>query len=315
MEQTVLNTRIKKAGLNPLLDNIKKNYELYLLSLPTFVYFVIFHYGPMYGVQIAFRDFIATNGILGSPWVGIEHFERFFRSHHFWILLKNTLGISGYSLIVGFPAPIILALMLNEVRHKHYKKTVQMVTYAPHFISTVVMVSMLLAFLSPNTGLVNQVLRAFGLESINFLAKPQWFKTLYVFSGLWQRVGWGSIIYMSALSGIDPQLHEAAIVDGATKIQRIFHIDIPGIMPTAVILLILNVGRIMSVGFEKVFLMQNPLNMISSDVISTYVYRAGLLGAEFSFSSAVGLFNAVINCILLVTVNWVAGRIGENSLW
>ncbi len=300
---------------NNICNNFKRNYELYLLSLPALIYFIIFQYGPMYGVQIAFKNFMASQGIWGSPWVGFEHFQRFFRGYHFWRLIGNTLGISAYELILGFPAPIILALLLNEVRHKRFKRTVQMVSYAPHFISTVVMVGILSVFLSPNTGLVNQLLKGFGLDPVHFLSKPEWFKTTYVFSGIWQSMGWGSVIYFAALSGIDPQLHEAAIVDGATKVQRIYHIDIPGIMPTAIILLILNVGRIMSVGFEKVFLMQNPLNMRSSDVISTYVYRVGLLGAEYSFASAVGLFNAVINFTILITVNWIAKRVSETSLW
>jgi len=298
-----------------LIENMKKNYELYLLSLPMFIYILVFHYGPMYGVQIAFKDFIAVKGINGSPWVGFEHFVRFFKSYHFWTLLKNTLGISIYSLAVGFPCPIILALMLNEVRHKYFKKTIQMVTYAPHFISVVVLVGIMTAFLSPNTGIVNQLIKKLGMEPIAFLEKPEWFKTLYVFSEVWQRAGWNSIIYMAALTNIDVQLHEAAIVDGSNKLQRIWYIDIPGIMPTTVILLILNMGNIMSVGFEKVFLMQNSLNMRSSEVISTYVYKVGLMGGEFSFSSAVGLFNSVINFMLVITVNRIARRVGETTLW
>lgn len=306
--------KIHMSG-NPLMRNIKKNYELYLLSIPTLVYFLLFHYGPMYGVQIAFKDFVPPKGILGSSWVGLEHFLRFFKVYHFWTLLKNTLGISIYQLLLGFPCPIILALMLNEVKHKRFRKTVQMVTYAPHFISVVVLVGMMSAFLSPTTGIFNQLIRLFGMSSISFLEKPEWFKTLYVFSGLWQGVGWSSIIYMAALAGIDIQQHEAAIVDGATKLQRIIHIDIPGILPTAIILLIMNLGSIMSVGFEKAFLMQNPLNMTSSDVISTYVYRSGILNAEYSFSAAVGLFNSVINFILLITANAVAKCTTETSLW
>jgi putative aldouronate transport system permease protein len=304
-----------KNKQSPLLYDVKRNYELYLLSLPVFIYFIVFHYGPMYGVQIAFKDFVAGKGIMGSPWVGFEHFERFLRSYNVKTLIKNTLGINIYSLVVGFPAPIILALMLNEVKRVRFKKAVQMVTYAPHFISTVVMVGMVLVFLSPSTGIVNHILKAIGFKPIHFMAEPEWFKTIYVFSGIWQGLGWGSIIYVAALSSIDPQLHESAIIDGATKIQRIINIDLPGIMPTITILLILNIGGIMNVGFQKIFLMQNPLNMTASDVISTYVYRVGLQGAEYSFSSAVGLFNSVINCILLVIVNWIARRLGETSLW
>lgn len=300
---------------NALVRDVRKNYELYLLSLPTFIFFIIFMYGPMYGVQIAFKDFIETKGIWGSPWVGFEHFTRFFNSYSCWTLIKNTLGISLYSLIVGFPAPIILALMLNEVKCRKFKKTVQMVTYAPHFISTVVLVGILLVFLSPQTGILNNARAAMGLGRVNYMAEPAAFKTIYVLSGLWQGVGWSSIIYISTLSGIDPQLHEAAIMDGANKLQRIWHIDLPGILPTATILLIMNMGNIMSVGFEKIFLMQNPLNMQTSDVISTYVYRMGLVSAEYSFSTAVGLFNSVINMVLLVSVNMITKKLGGNSLW
>lgn len=312
-------TSTKDRERRPFLSNVKidltKNYELYLLIVPALIYFLLFQYYPMYGVQIAFRDFIPTKGFWKSEWVGFEHFQRFFRSYHFWILIKNTLGISVFQLIVGFPMPIVLALMLNEVRHKGLKKFVQTVTYAPHFISVVVLVGMLITVLAPRNGLANQFVRLFGGKSINFMAKPAWFKPLYVLSGVWQHTGWSAIIYLAALSGISPTLYEAAKMDGATKLQKIWHIDIPGILPTAIILLILNCGRIMSVGFQKVFLMQNDLNMISSNVISTYVYRSGLLRAEFSFATAVGLFNAIINFILLLCVNAVAKRASETSLW
>ncbi len=292
-----------------------KNYDLYLLSLPAFVYFVLFHYVPIYGVQIAFKDFSAALGITGSPWVGMEHFARFFRSFYFTSLIKNTIGISLYSLAVGFPVPIILALLLNEVGRQGFKKSVQMATYAPHFISTVVMAGMLANFLAPDTGLVNILIKTLGGQPLSFLSKPEYFKTIYVVSGVWQEAGWASIIYIAALSGIDPQLHEAAIIDGANKVQRIRHINIPGILPTAVIMLILNMGRIMNVGFEKIFLLQNPLNMSASDVISTFVYRTGVLNGEYGFSAAVGLFNSLINCTLLVLVNSFAKRMGQTSLW
>lgn len=294
---------------------MKGNYELYLFLLPTVVYFLIFHYGPMYGIQIAFKNFIAVEGIWGSPWVGIDHFQRFFNSFQFWTLLRNTLGLSVYGLAAGFPIPIILALLLNQLSSKKYKKIVQTVTYAPHFISTVVLVGTMFVFLSPRNGLVNHIIELFGGEPVFFMARPEWFQTLYVFSGIWQNAGWGTIIYLASLSGISPDLHEAAIMDGAGRIQRIWHIDLPGIMPTAVIILILNLGRIMGVGFEKAYLMQTALNLDSSEIIATYVYKVGLLNAQFSFSAAVGLFNAVVNLILLVSVNKIAKTIGETSLW
>lgn len=307
--------RAAPAARSPLLRSLRKNGDLYLLILPVVIYYIVFHYIPMYGVQIAFKDFIASKGIAGSPWVGLKHFERFFDSYYFWRLIRNTLGIGLYELIVGFPIPIVLALMINEVRSKLFKKTVQTVTYAPHFLSTVVLVGMLMIFLSPQHGIVNQIIRAFGGESVSFMTEPGWFKTLYVFSGVWQQMGWSSIIYLAALTGIDPQLHDAAKVDGASRLQRVWHINLPGILPTIVILLILNIGSVLGVGFEKVFLMQNELNMDSSDVISTYVYRSGIVGAQYSFSAAVGLFNSVVNFILLVTVNYIARKVGQASLW
>ncbi|MFK7694947.1 ABC transporter permease [Paenibacillus sp. HJGM_3] len=292
-----------------------KNWDLYVLILPVVVYYILFHYIPMYGVQIAFKEFIASKGISGSPWVGFDHFRRFFDSYYFWRLIRNTLGIGIYELIVGFPVPIVLALLINEVRSKWFKKTVQTVTYAPHFLSTVVLVGMLIIFLSPKHGIVNLLIGWFGGESISFLTEAAWFKTIYVFSGVWQQMGWSSIIYLAALTGIDPQLHEAAKVDGASRLRRIWHINLPGILPTIIILLIMNVGSILGVGFEKVFLMQNSLNMESSDIIATYVYRSGILEAQYSFSSAVGLFNSVVNFIMLVTVNYIARKAGETSLW
>lgn len=307
-----LNTSSRRSKIK---KQIKKRWQLYIMILPVIAYFVIFHYVPMYGVQIAFKDFIASKGITGSEWVGFKHFIRFFDSYHFWRLMKNTLGIGVYELLVGFPVPIILALMINEVRLKFFKRTVQTVTYAPHFLSTVVLVGMIIIFLSPDSGVVNQVIQLFGGKEISFLTEPKWFKTVYVFSGVWQSMGWSSIIYLAALAGIDPQLHESAIMDGANRWQRIWNINIPGILPTIIILLILNTGSIVSVGFEKVFLMQNDLNLEASDVIATYVYRSGILDAEFSFASAVGLFSTIINFILLITVNSIAKKVGQTSLW
>lgn len=292
-----------------------RNWELYLLFLPVLAYFIVFHYIPMYGVQIAFKDFIANKGIMGSPWVGFEHFERFFDSFYFWRIIKNTLGIGIYELIVGFPIPIILALMIHELRTGKFRKFVQTVTYMPHFLSTIVMVGMIMMFLSPASGLINVVILFFGGEPISFMTEPGWFKSIYVWSGVWQTMGWSSIIYIAALAGIDPQLHEAARVDGASRLRRIWHINLPGIAPTIIVLLILNMGSILGVGFEKVFLMQNDLNMESSDVISTNVYRSGILGAQYSFSAAVGLFNSVVNFIILLTVNRIARKVSSSSLW
>ncbi|MBG9794756.1 sugar ABC transporter permease [Paenibacillus dendritiformis] len=292
-----------------------QTWELYLFIAPAFLYFLIFHYGPMYGIQIAFKNFIPAKGITGSPWVGFDHFERFFNSYYFWDLLWNTLSISLYELAIGFPLPIILALAFNEVKDGFFKRTVQTVTYAPHFISVVVMAGIIITFLSPSTGIIVHIIEFLGFEPAAFLTDPRWFKTVYVLSGVWQSTGWGTIIYLAALSGVDPQLHEAAIMDGASRWQRIWNINIPTIVPTITILLILNMGSILGVGFEKILLLQNPLNMEASDVISTFVYRSGLVDAQYSFSTAVGLFNSVVNAILLITVNQIARRTSETSLW
>ena len=278
-------------------------------------YFIIFLYWPMYGVSIAFKDYKAGMSILGAPWAGLKHFQRFFSSVYFERTVGNTLTISLYSLVVGFPMPILLALMLNEVRQLWFKKTVQTVTYAPYFISTVVMASMILIFLRPDTGLINILIEKLGGESIPFMTRLEYFKTIYVLSGVWQSTGWGSIIYIATLSSLDQEMFEAATVDGATKMQKILHITLPCLMPTAIILLILNMGSLMSVGFEKVFLLQSDLNLRSSEVISTYVYKQGILGTDYSYSAAIGLFNSLINFILLVVVNQISKRMSEVSLF
>jgi len=292
-----------------------KNWQLYLFIAPTLAYFIIFSYLPMYGVQIAFRKFVPSKGIWGSEWVGLDYFYRFFDSYYFWDLIKNTMGISLYELAVGFPVPILLALALNELKKSLFKNTLQTITYAPYFISTVVMGGLIIAFLSPQSGIVNTIIKAFGGESIAFLSEPAWFKTIYVLSGVWQGMGMGTIIYLAVLAGIDPGLHEAAIIDGASRLQRMIYINLPGLAPTMIIILILNMGNVLSVGYEKIFLLQNSLNMESSDVISTYVYRSGLQQAQYSFSSAVGFFNSIINLVILVFVNWIARRTQKVSLW
>ncbi|MBD0384055.1 sugar ABC transporter permease [Paenibacillus sp. WST5] len=269
----------------------------------------------MYGALLAFKNYNIVKGITGSPWAGFKHFQYFFEGPYFWLILKNTLGISLYGLLVGFPIPIIFALALNEIGRASFKKFVQLVTYAPHFISTVIVVSMLSLLLGPQVGVVNNLLAAFGFEKINFIGEPAYFKSLVVWSDVWQNAGYGAIIYLAALAGIDPTLYEAAKVDGASRWQKIIHVDIPGILPTIIILLILGVGNIMSVGFEKVYLLQNSMNADSSEIIATYVYRAGLLNGNVSYATAVGLFNSVCNLILLVSVNSLAKRVTKNSLW
>ncbi|MFD2115247.1 ABC transporter permease [Paenibacillus yanchengensis] len=309
------NVPVTRKKRRSLLRRMLQTWELYLFIAPAFLYFLIFHYFPMYGIQIAFKNFVPALGFFNSPWVGFDHFERFFNSHYFWDLLFNTLGISLYELALGFPLPIILALAFNEAKDGIFKRVVQTVTYAPHFISVVVMAGIIITFLSPSSGIIINIIEGLGFNAPQFLTDPRWFKTMYVVSGVWQGTGWGTIIYLAALSGVDPQLHEAAITDGATRWQRIWNINIPTIIPVITILLILNMGSILGVGFEKILLLQNALNMDSSDVISTFVYRAGLVDGQYSFSTAVGLFNSVINAILLITVNQIARRTSENSLW
>lgn len=294
---------------------VLRHWELYLFLLPAVLYMIIYEYYPMYGVQIAFRDFRITSGITGGKWVGLKHFNRFLSTPGSFNLIRNTLTLSVYSLVVGFPIPIIFSLVLNELRVGKFKKIVQTVSYAPHFISTVVMVSMITMFLHQGNGIINTLLGKLNLGPYPFMSTPSWFASIYVISGIWKGLGWKSVIYISALASVDPELHEAAMIDGASRIKRIIHINIPCILPTLTIMLILAVGNIMSVGFEKAYLMQNPLNLETSEIISTFVYKMGLQNRQYSFSTAIGLFNSVINFILLIAVNFISKRVGETSLW
>ena len=294
---------------------LRDYWQLYVLVLPAVVFIAIFCYQPMYGAQIAFRNYNARAGIWGSEWVGLEHFKRFLTSSNFWPLLRNTLAISIYSLVAGFPDPIIFAFMLNELRSNKLRKTIQMISYAPYFISSVAVCGLIILFLQRESGLFNVIRMAFGSEGIDFLSKPEYFRTIYVVSGIWQGLGWGTIIYLAALSGVDPQIVEASIIDGASRLQKIWYIDLPSILPTIIILLILNCGSILSVGGDKILLLQNALNMETSDVIATYVYRLGIQNAQFSYTTAIGLFNSVVNFVMLSIVNYVAKKSTGSSLW
>ena len=293
--------------------HIKKYWQLYLLILPAFIYVLIFSYGPMYGIIIAFKDFKPKLGYLGSEWVGLEHFIRFFKYPDFWNLIKNTLSISLYNLLT-FPCAIILALLFNELRGLYFKKTVQMVTYAPHFLSSVVMCSLVILMVGRD-GPLGQLYAAITGESVDLLTKPDFFSSIYVWSGVWQNVGWGTIIYLAALAGVSSELVESAKIDGANKLQIIRHVNLPCIMPTIVTMFVLNTGSILSVGFEKIYLLQNDLNLSASTVISTYTYEIGLLGGQFSYSTAIGLFNNVVNIIVLLIANRTAKKISGNGLW
>lgn len=299
-----------------ILQLIKKNWLLYVFLLPAVAYIAIFCYGPLYGIQIAFKNYSPSKGITGSDWVGMKWFITFFQTPRFWQILKNTLYVSSYYILFSFPIPIILALILNNVKHEKWKKFAQTITYMPHFISTVVLVGMISVFFSPRSGFINTLLSYFGgAGNTYFMGIAEYFPDLYVWTGIWQGAGWGSIIYIAALAGVDPSLHEAAMIDGANKFRRILNIDIPTIMPTMATLLIMNCGSIMNVGYEKVFLMQNNLNISNSEVISTYVYKMGLMQQQFSYSAAIGLFNNVISFTLLILVNKIVGKLSGSSLW
>ena len=294
----------------------QRNWELYVIIIPVLIYFILFQYKPMYGALIAFKNYKPALGFFGSPWVGLDNFTRFFTSPFFGRLVRNTLLLSFELLLFGFPAPIILALLINEVHHEGFKKSVQTLTYLPHFISTVVMVGIMLILLSPSNGIYGNLARVLGVQNpVNIMGEASAFQHVYVWSDVWQHAGWDSIIYIAALAAVDPSLYEAATVDGASKIQRLWHIDVPFLIPTAVILLIMRAGNVMNLGFEKVYLMQNPLNTSISEVISTYVYKIGMISNQYSLSAAVNLFNTVINFVLLLLVNGFSKKLGDTSLW
>lgn len=308
---------IKKQYINKasLSKRIKKDKYLLFLMAPVMLYFFVFKYLPMFGIIISFKDYNPFIGVFNSEWVGFKYYKLFFRNPDAWEIIRNTFLLGFYKLFWGFPAPIILALLLNEVRFTYYKRFVQTVSYLPHFISTVIVVSMVTMFLSPTTGLVNDFLNFFGFESINFLQKASWFRTIYVVSEVWQDIGWGTIIYLAALTGIDPSLYEASEIDGANRWKQTWHITIPGISTAIAILLILNIGRIIEIGFEKVYLLSNPATYETSDIISTYVYRVGLVQGNFSYGTAIDLFMGIITLIFIYSANLISRKISDTSLW
>ena len=307
-----MQTSLKKA-----VKKIRCNWGLYLLLLPSFVLLLIFSYRPMYGVIIAFKDYKNSLGIMGSPWAEplFKHFIRFFNSYQFETTIKNTIVLSLYSMLAGFPIPILLALMINQITARRFRKAFQTILYLPHFISTVVMVGLLLIWLSPSRGLIGTFYKAFGKDAPNLMASASAFPSLYVWSDVWQHAGWDSIIFLAALSSIDPTLYEAATVDGASRWQKTIYIDLPLLLPTACIMLILRAGNLMNVGFEKVYLMQNDLNRLTSEVIATYVFKVSMKMNQYSLSTAVNLFNSVINLFLLLLVNGITKKLGNSSLW
>ena len=303
-----------KIAFKAAKKDVIKNRYLYVMLIPVVSYYVIFHYIPMYGAQIAFKEFMPMRGIAGSPWVGWANFQDFFQSFYFKRVVTNTLLLSFTNIIFGFPAPIILALLLNEVRNNLFKRTAQTVTYLPHFISLVVVCGLILDFTSTE-GLINDILATFGIKAIPFMTRPVWFRPIYVITDIWQEVGWGSIIYLAALSAIDPEQYEACKIDGGGRFRQLLSITLPGITPTIIILLLLRLGRIMNIGSEKILLLFNELNAESADIIASFVYRRGLIDMNFSYSSAVGLFNSIINLTFLVVLNKISRKLSETSLW
>lgn len=320
------NTTVQ-AGQEPVFDmegkmkykkTLKKmatQWQFYVMLLLPLLYIIIFSYIPMTGIVMAFKDYSVSKGIFGSDWVGLKHFTQFLTSPSSLNIIWNTLALGLYTLIAGFPIPIILAIGLNEVANQRFKKLVQMVTYAPYFISTVVMIGLMMQVTDMRTGVLNVGLQALGQDPVNFFGNPGVFRSLYVWSGIWQTAGYSAIIYLAALSGVSKELQEAAIVDGATRLKRIWHIDLPAIRPQIIILLIFNIGSIMNIGFEKVYLMQNSMNISKSEIISTFVYKVGLVNADYSFSTAVGLFNSIVGFVLLIIVNTLAKKFTDTSVW
>lgn len=303
-----------KILFHSIKKDIRRNYSLYLLVLPVLLFYLLFSYKPMYGAIIAFKDYTPRLGIDGSPFVGLDNFIRFFNSTYFVRLMRNTLLLSVYSLIFGFPAPIILALLLNEVKNKKFKSLTQTITYLPHFISLIVVTGMIVNF-AMTSGLINDVIVFFGGERSPLLQNPDLYRTIYIVSSIWQEVGWGSIIYLAALSGVDSQLYEAAMIDGAGKFKQLIFVTLPSIMPTIIIMLILKMGSLMSLGYEKTILLYNPATYETADIISSYVYRIGLMEQDWSYSTAIGLFNSLINFLLLILTNRLSKKVSETSLW
>ncbi|MCK9478598.1 MAG: ABC transporter permease subunit [Firmicutes bacterium] len=314
MDATATITKKGRAVKKHIWREVKKFKHIYIILAPTLLFYIVFRYAPMFGNVIAFQRFSITKGILGSKFVGLQNFKDFLTNYKFWELLRNTLNINFLGLVFAFPAPIILALLLNEVKRLRFKKTVQTITYVPHFISTVVVSSMILTFVASD-GMINAIRQMFGGEKISFMTNSQYFYPIYIISDIWQHIGWGSIIYIAALSSVDQELYQAATIDGAGRWKQLLHVTLPGISQTIIILLIMRIGQMLSVGFEKIMLLYNPAIYETADVISTYVYRRGLLEGDYSFSAAVGMFNSIINFILLIAANFFSKKISDSGIW
>ena len=297
------------------IDHFKREWQIYLMLLPTIVWFLVFLYKPMYGLQIAFKDYSIFRGVANSPWVGWEHFQTLFSNDQFYRAVSNTIKISALNLIFGFPAPIILALMFNEIIKASYKRTAQTIVYLPHFISSVIIAGIVITAFSPTAGIVNTIIRWFGFDPVYFLTQPQWFRPIFVGTGIWQEAGFGSIVFLAAIAGVNPSLYESAVVDGANRWQMMWKITIPSILPTILIMLIIRIGNIMEVSFELVILLYQPATYETADVVNTWVYRQGLQSGQYDLAAAAGLFNAVVAFVLVMTANTLSRRYSRTSLW
>lgn len=305
----------QESRLQKIIHHLRREWQIYLMLLPTIVWFIVFLYKPMYGLQIAFKDYSIFRGVANSPWIGFEHFEYLFSNDQFLRAVKNTITISALNLLFGFPAPIILALMFNEVLHATYKKTAQTIVYLPHFISSVIIAGIVITAFSPSVGIVNTVLGWFGIDSIYFLTKPEWFRPIFVGTGIWQEAGFGSIVFLAAIAGVNPSLYESAVVDGANRWQMMWRITIPAILPTILIMLIIRIGNVMEVSFELIILLYQPATYETADVVNTFVYRQGLQSGQYDFAAAAGLFNAVVAFVLVMIANTLSRRYSRTSLW
>ncbi len=304
-----------QTKIDQFIQHLRKEWQLYVLLAPTIIWFVVFLYKPMYGLQIAFKDYSIFRGVAGSPWVGFEHFHTLFGSDQFLRALRNTFMISALSLCFGFPIPIFLAIMFNEITNQVFKRTAQTIVYLPHFISTVIISGIVITAFSPSAGIVNSFLSWIGVDPIYFLIKPEWFRPIYIGSGIWQEAGFSSIVFLAAIAGVSPSLYESAVVDGASRWQMVWKITIPSILPTIIIMLIIRIGNLLEVGFELIILLYQPATFETADVINTFIYRQGLQGAQYDLAAAAGLFNAIVAFILVMTANTISRRFSRTSLW
>ena len=308
-------SRQGRSTVQKVADHLVREWQLYVMLLPTLIWLIVFLYKPMYGLQIAFKDYSIFKGVANSPWIGFEHFETLFSSEQFTRALRNTIAISFYSLLIGFPVPILLALMFNEILQKKFKSTAQTIVYLPHFISSVIIAGIVITAFSPSAGIVNTIIGWFGLDPVYFLTKPEWFRPIFIGTTIWQEAGFQSIVYLAAIAGVSPTLYESAVVDGASRWQMMWKITIPSILPTILIMLIIRIGNLLEVSFEMIILLYQPATYETADVVNTFIYRQGLEGGRYDFAAAAGLFNAVVAFVLVMGANSISKRYSRTSLW